>query len=294
MFTFEKVSLLHTILRAIGRQHWIRFGIRNRIVRHFCNPEEVESTSFKADFFGYAYKGNLNSYIDWNVYFYGSYERQYLFFLHKLIEKIDKPVFLDIGANIGQHSVFMSGFCEKVYAFEPNPLVRQRLDEKISMNGIANVLVSPVGLGVEEAMLPYFPPAGCNHGTGSFVDGYSSNNSKNSIELKVVNGDRYFEELQISRVDLIKIDVEGYEKYVLMGLKKMLRRHRPMITIEYSESTQKSFSELEAFMELLPDNYNVYRIVTDKPLLGIFNTRQAQLESFKFDEPGGDLLLVPA
>lgn len=67
-----------------------------------------------------------------------------------------------------------------------------------------------------------------------------------------------------------------------------------MITIEYSESTQKSFSGLEAFMELLPDNYNVYRIVTDKPLMGFFNTREAQLESFNFDEPGGDLLLAPA
>ena len=80
--------------------------------------------------FGLNYKGNLSSFLDWSVFFYGAYEKEYLYFLRDLITDSTSTIFIDVGANIGHHSLFMSQYCKEVHSFEPNPNVRERLTEK--------------------------------------------------------------------------------------------------------------------------------------------------------------------
>ena len=97
---------MYRFLRLLGSQNWLRFGIRYRVINQFCNPESVDSIEFVTDFFGLKYKGNLNSYIDWSVFFFGAYEREKLLLLRDLVNARPNPVFFDIGANVGVHLCF--------------------------------------------------------------------------------------------------------------------------------------------------------------------------------------------
>ena len=141
------------------------------------------------DFFGFLYKGNLNSYIDWSVYFYGAYEREYLILMQKLLVGHREAVFIDIGANVGVHSLYLSRFCQQVHSFEPNSIVRSRLQEKVAMNNVKNIAIHSVGVGMKNEVLPFFAPKGGNQGTGSFISDYSDNNETVGTPLELVQGD---------------------------------------------------------------------------------------------------------
>lgn len=284
---------MYRLLKLLGSQNWLRFGIRDRVIRKWCNPDTAISTEFVTDFFGLKYKGNLNSYIDWSVFFYGAYERENLLFLKALIDGKSNTVFIDIGANVGVHSLFMSQFCREVHAFEPNPTVGNKLVEKIELNAINNIVVHGVGMGIDDEELPYFAPKGNNEGTGSFIEGYSQNNEDNGILLTLVQGDRFFSKLGLRKIDLIKVDVEGFEKNVLTGLKQTIEQYRPIIFLEFSEATRKSFSCLDEFMELFPKGYEVMKVSGNNACCGIFNSPKCNLVNFDFQVSRGDILIFP-
>ena len=187
----------------------------------------------------------------------------------------------------------MSQYCSEVHAFEPNPAVRSNMEEKIEMNTISNIVVHDVGLGALDEELPYFQPTGSNKGTGSFVEGYSQNNEDRGILLRVVRGDPLISSMGLGKIDLVKIDVEGFEKNVLIGLKQTIEKHRPIIFLEYSEATRTSFNSLDEFMNLFPKGYKVMKISCNNSCCGIFNLPKCNLVSFDFQSPGVDLLVFP-
>ena len=240
-----------SLMRFLGHQDWLRFGLRDRIIRYFVNPDIVSSWEFETDFFGLRYKGNLNTFLDWVVYFYGAYEKEGLFFLRDLVSQRSDPVFLDVGANVGQHSLFMSKYCRQVHSFEPYEKVRTRVVEKIALNNIDNIAVHGVGLGEREEYLDYYEPIGANLGTGSFNPGHASDNNRLLGKLKLVRGDDFLANLKLDRVDLIKIDVEGFEKFVLAGLKETIARYRPLIFMELSQATQETFKEFRGIKRVI-------------------------------------------
>ena len=66
-----------------------------------------------------------------------------------------------------------------------------------------------------------FVPDGANKGTGSYIPGHSGDNIQHD-DLEVVHADTYISNLALRKIDFIKIDVEGFEGYVLAGLKHTL------------------------------------------------------------------------
>ena len=63
----------YNLLRILGRLSFIRFGIRDRIIRRFANPEKIKNFKFKInDYNGSIFKGNLNSYVDWYIFLWRS------------------------------------------------------------------------------------------------------------------------------------------------------------------------------------------------------------------------------
>ena len=281
------------VLRILGHQEWIRYGIRDRILRTFCNPTTMDSQEFEIDFFGFRYKGNLNCYIDWVVYFYGAYEKQELRILKDLIKEQIDPIFIDIGANIGQHSLFMAQYSNEIHSFEPYSAVRDKLQEKIDLNSISSITVHPVGLGDENKDLNFYAPAGANTGTGSFVKEADSENHELNQKLQVVEGDDYFNLEKITNVSLIKIDVEGFEKYVLAGLKKQLAEHRPVVFMEFSEATKASFSEQDELKAMLPDGYTILSVKPTRNVFFFFSSNKYQFIPFGFDGGGESIVLMP-
>ena len=132
--------------------------------------------------------------------------------------KIEHPIVIDIGANIGHHTLFFSNLSHLVYAFEPYDYVREFLNKKLIYNNINNVIVNNFGLSNSNESLKFYAPTLTNTGTGSFVKDHAVDNNYYFNLLDVKIGDEYFASKHLEKIDFIKIDVEGFESNVLNGL----------------------------------------------------------------------------
>jgi len=163
---------------------------------------------------------------------YGEYcENEFL-----IMEMLIQPNFiiLDIGANLGLHTVWFSkhAFTGKVNSFEPNEFNRQLLHHNIKQNRCKNVQVyaNAVSNRLGNAFLSCFDPSiPGNYGECSLTEG---NPSANYAAVPTVPIDK----LPFDKVDFIKIDVEGYEPQVLKGAEKTIAKHRPSMLIEVNNS----------------------------------------------------------
>lgn len=224
---------------------------------------------FETEFFGLKYEGNLKNGIEFALFYYGAFEKPLLFFLRDTFAQLktehgERCVFCDIGANIGQHSLFMSNYSSGIHAFEPFAPVRGRLEHHIALNSLNNITVHPLGLGQETKTEVFYAPEGSNQGIGSFIEESQSKGNTAIGELQLANGDEYFEQQQITDAKLVKIDVEGLEKEVIHGLSKTFTSQRPVIACEISYEESRSFASLEELLASLPSDYSIYRFDTRK------------------------------
>lgn len=231
---------------------------------------------FIVDFYGFRYRGNTGNFIDAHVYYYGAFERPELYFVRDTLASLPaNPVLIDVGANTGLYSAFTSKFAAQVHAFEPFPPILRRLNSLIADNGISNIVVHPMGLGATEAELPFFSPPEGNLGTGSFVSGFKRFQPENRDEhltLQIVTGDVYFPKAGITRIDFIKMDIEGYEKSAVAGLRETLQRHRPILLMETSidPAVPDLFKSMEELRSAFPESYDFFQMAGQNNLTGAY------------------------
>lgn len=277
---FSSVSMMDAFLRTIGHLSFLPLGLRIRLLYAFRHPDKTPGRKFTVPFYGLSYSGTLDCFIDWHVFFLGAYEPDELKLLSQILSKMDSPVVGDIGANVGHHSIYMSRFAGQIHSFEPWERVRTRLVSHLNENRISNVQVHPVALGEQDEMKTFFAPGGANLGTGSFSSNHATDRNRPSDSLQICNGDSYFRQAGIEKVDLLKIDVEGWEWFVLVGLKETIKRCRPVLIFEFSSSTQAHLQKRTQFQDLFP-NYEIF-LVTGRQ------------ERFTGEElPEGNLCLIP-
>ena len=214
---------------------------------------------FTIDVYGYKYQGKTGDYIDDNILAYGAYEKDVLYFMRDYVETRKNPdaVFLDVGACEGQHSLFMSRLVKQVHAFEPYPPAADRFQSLINLNQFTNISLHRVGLGDKDATVPFFAPPEKNIGSGTFLSDHRQGADKPVGEFRVVTGDAWLEPLQLPSLDLIKIDVEGFEKYVLQGLAKSLKQYRPVLVNEVSYPPIGKIANLAELKRLFPEGYQL-------------------------------------
>lgn len=112
-------------------------------------------------------------------------------------------------------------------------------------------------------------------------------------KLEIVEGDVYISKLKLNRIDLIKIDVEGFEKYVLLGLRDTLVKYRPIVVMEYSQVTKNTLN-IQELREILPSGYSIKGISTNRNFCLLFNRMNYSLVEFDPENPKiADLLLAP-
>lgn len=222
---------------------------------------------FVADFYGLRYEGTLANNIDFNVYYYGAFEKHVLHFLGDTLKAIapDGGVFVDVGANVGQHSLYMQRFASAVISFEPWAPVREQLLRQITVNGITNIEVQPLGVSNDNTRLPFYAPSGENVGVGSF-DATTVDKGNHPVgELELVRGDDFFAARPDLKIDLVKIDVEGFEKLALQGLHTTLAKNRPVVICELTYDAPLSFQSLEELTGVFPENYQLFTFDIRKP-----------------------------
>lgn len=253
---------------------------------------------FAIDLNGVRYEGNTGNFIDRHIFYFGAYEKPVLFFLRDVMKSAysNQGVFLDVGANTGQHSLFMSRHAREIHAFEPYEPVLRRFRRSIDLNRIKNIVIHPIGIGNENSKKPFFRPPDTNLGTGSFMEGFKSDNTFDG-ELEIQIGDEALDRAKVTSVALIKMDIEGYEKPALQGLRRTLQLNRPIVVFELSvipdsPASIKSKSELYA---LFPTNYN-FLMFTDKSdqFTGSYVLEDIG-ELIRFDKPAQyDVIAYPA
>lgn len=165
----------------------------------------------------------------------GLYERAELEWLRTnvLAKSGEEPfdTILDVGANIGNHSLFFSDYCNRVLAFEPNPVTAQILRANVELNQRLNVKIFECGLGQEAGIAIPAGDASGNLGGCRYVFANSHEPRERGVEVRV--GDQIVAgEQGVRRVDLIKVDVEGAELPVLAGLTQVLHRDHPVVVFE--------------------------------------------------------------
>jgi FkbM family methyltransferase len=141
---------------------------------------------------------------------------------------LDGAVCLDIGANIGIHTLLMSelvGPGGRVFAFEPQSRNFELLRENLQLNGASNVVARQVAAGDREGVcrLALHPTNYGDHRVTSAGDG--------AEEAPITTIDSALRDSLDGCVGLIKIDVQGYESHVIRGMQETLRRNPGAILI---------------------------------------------------------------
>lgn len=153
-------------------------------------------------------------------------------------------VFYDLGANIGLFSLLAArlvGPEGRVFSFEPDAVVAERLRRNIARNEFSNATVVESGVW-SAACRVKFVPAGASspdHGTGRLVEGTSIE----GISIPCVALDDFVE--RAPAPDAIKCDVEGAEVEVLRGAGKLLASRHPWIVCEmHSQANARACREI--------------------------------------------------
>ncbi|NKB31884.1 MAG: FkbM family methyltransferase [Pseudomonadales bacterium] len=264
------------LLTKLAQSLWPTAGIsltwRKLLYRQLCKGDATPNFPFSKDFFGLSYEGNLNNSIEANILFYGAFEKPLLYFLRDTWLNLSadnavgqKQAFVDIGANIGQHSLFMSNYADRVFAFEPFSAVSSKLKRHISLNTIDNIQLEETALSDQSEALEFYAPTGRNQGIGSFDASTATKGNVATSNLNLIRGDEFFSDQTQYSLDLIKIDVEGFEKKVIAGLQNTLRSQRPVVVCEIRYGQELSFSGLDDLLALLPEDYELRRFDTRNP-----------------------------
>lgn len=187
---------------------------------------------------GISWHLDLTEGIDLQIYLFGRFEPATARKLESLARR--SKVILDIGANIGSHTLPMaaaSGSSSLIYAFEPTDWAVSRLKRNLALNPKieSKVRVCQVALGDQEkdSIEGFYSSWSLTTREGQqhpVHKGYF----QTSTETQQTTLDKFCQTHQLSKVDLIKMDVDGFEVKVLRGAKATLKKDRPILVFELS------------------------------------------------------------
>jgi FkbM family methyltransferase len=168
-------------------------------------------------------------------------------------------IFIDIGAHVGKYTLQVATIVGNeglVIALEPHPENWQVLLKAISLNKLRNIVVLNVAAWERDCKLNIFIGDESGHHSAK------QNRGLGYIEVEARAVDNIVEELNLKRVDWLKIDVEGAELEVLKGLKNTLTKYAPKVIVEVRDENLKAMLE---FMENCG-----YTVMPIKSLRGYF------------------------
>lgn len=152
-------------------------------------------------------------------------------------------VFFDVGANIGIYSLAASrlvGSSGNVHAFEPIEQTFKILEKNLALNKTQNVIANCMAVGEAVGNVEIFV------NEESVLTSIGQTKRGKVIDRKtvpVLTLDKYAEEKNISEIDFLKIDVEGYEGQVLRGSEKLITRSKDLLIL--CELSERNYSPLD-------------------------------------------------
>lgn len=222
---------------------------------------------------GITYELDLRELIDSTLYYEGAWEPETVAALRRLI----KPgqIVLDIGANMGCHTLLMAqlvGETGQVVAFEPMSAAYAKLVRNIQLNRFSNIVAEKTGLSSSDGETEIA------FATSWRLDLKSDGARAERVSFMTLDGYVAAHSHLFSRLDCIKLDVDGFEEAVLRGARDTLLSYRPVILMEigtdsmgavrYLQSQDYSFVT-ESGAEILPDHISVPETPGRRPTVNI-------------------------
>ncbi len=172
-------------------------------------------------------------------------------------------VAIDIGANVGIITVVLAHLQSKgiVIAFEELSVMYEHLVQNVQKNKFINIITERQIVGyVDNQLKTIHVPFGDNVG-GSFVRSEKVKNASHTEKVATISLDTYLAKNNPNiAIKILKVDVEGWETFVLRGARKTIEKHRPVVFIELNvqertltvEKRGKAlFDEIDALFEYL-------------------------------------------
>jgi len=194
-------------------------------------------------------------------------EKNALYYVFDKLKKRDNLILFDVGANVGNYSILLSGIFTqnyRVFAFEPSKPTFKKLTQ--NTQHYRNISLYNFGFSDKNTSLTLFSNKELS-GLASLynrrLDHFDINmNIKEEIKIKTI--DSFCAENDITHIDFLKLDIEGNELNALHGAKKMLDNHKiDFIQFEFGGCNIDSRTYFQDFYYLLKEDYYIYRIVKD-------------------------------
>jgi len=189
----------------------------------------------------------------------GVYDENEVQFLRACLEP--RAVFVDIGANVGLITVPVARTVRELggraIAVEPIPLNIVRLERSLELNALAEyVEIVPAALGEFDGTIQ-MEKEGFRSATGNARIALDRARTKALQTVPLTTLDSVVEERGLLRLDVIKIDVEGFEVPVLAGAARSIGRFRPLIYGEFNNRLmpRRGYSFLDAWALVEPLDY---------------------------------------
>jgi FkbM family methyltransferase len=159
--------------------------------------------------------------------------------------RLKNKTFIDVGGYIGDSAInfYYKFFPQKIYTFEPetnNFKILLKNSKKI------NNIIVPIKKAVSNKIMK-----------GNISNNHAGSKLKhdeNLEKIEITTIDNFVLENKIKNIDLIKMDIEGEETNALMGAKKTISEHKPILTISIYH-TPEDFFEIKPWLEELVPEY---------------------------------------
>jgi FkbM family methyltransferase len=164
----------------------------------------------------------------------GQFELDEIAFVKEYLK--EGEIFIDIGSNIGLFSLVASnkvGSTGKVVAFEPSPVTYNRLKQNARLAKYQNIEIRNLGLSNTESTLT-LNISGAGYDAWDTFSVVEAAKRAGQVEVPVSTLDNQLQGLNKTKISIIKIDVEGWEKFVLLGAQEFLKGFAPILLVEFA------------------------------------------------------------
>jgi FkbM family methyltransferase len=280
--TISQAKMLCAITRMYLRYFPLGFGkllLWNQIVRPYLLWRDIPLTAVAA--FGARFEGSLLDVIHSYLYFFGVWEPGITRIYRQHLRPGD--ICIDIGANVGAHALLAAhlvGPNGRVHAIEASPTIHKRLVQNLTMNGYRNVQTYNSAVTDKPGSVTVYLHDSRNLGGTTIV---RSETERQRVTTEEAEVDGYpladivpIQEIRNAR--LIKIDVEGAEWMVMIGMRDLL----PSLRDDCLILMEVGIAALADHGATLDDLFNLFGSHGWQPV-GLINSYRPE---FYFHPPG--------
>lgn len=243
-FKTSILNLLRRVFMISPFEKWLAQQVINkdassliyRLVPHSYTYRENDFRIVQRN--GVTVKVYLKDYLGHCLYF--QYKNPELESYKKLFGLVQpNTMCIDIGSNTGYVALVMAKLAPqgRVLGFEPDASNYKRLRENLNLNNLPHLEVQNLGLG-EKASEESMEVNEASSGRNKIAVGQHDAN-----RIKIVKLDDYLRNTAVNTINLIKIDVEGYELKALKGARETLIKHLPVLFIEIDDNNLSQYGD---------------------------------------------------